>query len=60
MFSMTWRQWSVKKVKHALVMTGHGPAHREAATALRTPDFEVRLASAIGDAVRLHISSAAL
>lgn len=43
-----------------LVMTGHGPAHREAATALRTPEFDVRLASAIGDAVRLLISSEAL
>ncbi len=40
-----------------LVMTGHGPAHREAATALRTPEFEVRLANAIGDAVRPLISS---
>ena len=42
-----------------LVMTGHGPAHREAATALRTPEFDVRVARAIGEAIRLLISSEA-
>jgi D-glycero-D-manno-heptose 1,7-bisphosphate phosphatase len=43
-----------------LVMTGHGPAHQDAATALRTPEFEVHVASAIGEAVSLLISSEAL
>jgi len=42
-----------------LVMTGHGPAHQEAATALRAPEFDVRVASAIGEAVKLLISSEA-
>lgn len=43
-----------------LVMTGHGPAHRDAATALRTPEFDVRVTKSIGEAVSLLTSSAAL
>ena len=32
-----------------LVLTGHGPAHRDAATALRTSEFEILFANSIGD-----------
>jgi len=36
-----------------LVLTGHGPQHRDAALALRTPEFEVRLAGSIADCAAL-------